>query len=543
MPGLAVSKCRFAARSVHRVALASLCASFACAVPLTPAHADDEAKLLKDPVVPVPPLFDQADIDKARAALDGIVEKAMQRTGLPGAAVGVVYKDKVIYAKGFGVREVGKPGRIDPKTVFLLASVSKPIASTIVAKLVGDGIVKWDDRAKSHNPAFALNDPYVTDHATIADLLSHRSGLRTGSGDLLEDLGFDRDYILSHLDQQPLDPFRSTYHYSNFGYTAGGIAAAVASGQVWEDLAETALFEPAGMATASYLHADYLAHEDRAYIHVRNKDGAWVAKYDRDADAEAPAGGANASLTDMLRFLRLQLGQGTLDGKEIVKADALAPTHVPQVIPGSPPSPAARAGFYGFGWNISYDDEGRARIGHSGAFDLGTATFITFMPGEDFGLVVLTNGQPIGVPEAIGAAFFDVAQNGRETVDWVGFMGGIFAQMMAAEAPQVDYTKAPENPKPARELAVYAGTYGNSYYGPLTVSAEGDKLSMTLGPQGAPTRFALAHFDGDTFSFETVGENANGLAGAIFTVSEDGKATKVVLDYYDRTGLGTFVRE
>ena len=87
------------------------------------------------------------------------------------------------------------------------------------------------------------------------------------------------------------------------------------------------------------------------------------------------------------------------------------------------------------------------------------------------------------------------------------------------------------------------GATATTYYGPLTVSAEGDKLSMRMGPQAAPTTFALSHFDGDTFSFETIGENANGLAGAIFTVGDDGKASKVVLDYYDRTGLGTFVRE
>jgi len=519
-------------------------ASLALGLAVSPAVAEDATKpLLKAPVVPVPPLFDQAAIDTATAALDGIVQHAMERTGLPGVAVGVVYKDKVIYAKGFGLREVGKDGTIDPDTVFLLASVSKPIASTVVAKLVGDGVVKWDDPAKTHNPAFALNDPYVTEHATIADLMSHRSGLHTGAGDLLEDLGFDRTYILSHLDQQPLDPFRVTYHYSNFGYTAGGIAAAVAAGQSWEDLADEALFKPAGMTTASYRHADYLTNKDRAHIHVRQKDGTWVAKYDRNADAEAPAGGANTSLNDMLRFVRLQLGNGTLDGKEIVKADALAPAHEPQVIPGPPRIPAARAGFYGFGWNVSYDDEGRVRLGHSGAFELGTGTNITFMPGEDLGIVVLTNGQPIGVAEAIGAAFLDVAQNGKQTVDWVGFMGGIFAQMAAADAPEVDYAKLPSDPKPAHELTAYAGQYGNGYYGPLAVSADGRKLSMSMGPQGAPTTFALTHFDGDTFSFETIGENANGLAGAIFTVGEDGKTSKVVLDYYDRTGLGTFVRE
>jgi len=373
--------------------------------------------------------------------------------------------------------------------------------------------------------------------------MSHRSGLHTGAGDLLEDLGFDRDYILSHLDQQPLDPFRSTYHYSNFGYTAGGTAAAVAAGKTWEDLAETVLFKPAGMTTASYRHADYLAHEDRARIHARLKDGTWAAKYDRDPDAEAPAGGASASLNDMLRFMRIQLGSGTLDGKTIVDEDALTPPHEPQVIPGPPRSPAARAGFYGFGWNVSYDDEGRARIGHSGAFELGAATNVTFMPGEDLGIVVLTNGMPIGVAEAVGAAFLDVAQNGKQTVDWVGFLGGLFDQMRAAEAPEVDYTDVPASPKPAQNLTAYTGGYGNSYYGPLTVSADGGKLSMAMGPQGAPVTFTLTHFDGDTFSFETIGENANGLAGAIFTLGEDGHAEKVVLDYYDRTGLGTFVRD
>jgi hypothetical protein len=317
----------------------------------------------------------------------------------------------------------------------------------------------------------------------------------------------------------------------------------VAAGKSWEDLAEAALFKPAGMTSASYRHADYLAHENRAHIHKRLKDGIWAALYDRDADAEAPAGGASASLNDMLRFLRLQLGKGILDGQKIVDADALAQSHMPQVIPGPPASPAARASYYGFGWNISYDDEGRTRIGHSGAFELGTATNITFMPGEDLGIVVLTNGQPFGVAEAVGAAFLDVAQNNKQTVDWVGFMGGIFERMAAADAPAVDYAKTPAQPKPARDLSAYVGHYGNSYYGPLVVSVRGDGLSMAMGPQARSTTFALSHFDGDTFSFETLGENANGLAGAIFTIGERDKATRVVLDFYDRTGLGTFVRE
>jgi CubicO group peptidase (beta-lactamase class C family) len=188
------------------MALALIAGASLCAMTL----ATRGEELLEAPVVPVPPLFDEAAIEHALSALDGAVDHAMAQTGVPGIAVGVVYKDEIVYAKGFGVREVGKSEAIDTNTVFLLASVSKSMASTVVAKLVGQRLLAWTDPARKHNPAFALSDPYVTEHTTIVDLLSHRSGLHTGAGDLLEDLGFDRDTILARIDQQPLDPFRST---------------------------------------------------------------------------------------------------------------------------------------------------------------------------------------------------------------------------------------------------------------------------------------------------------------------------------------------
>jgi CubicO group peptidase (beta-lactamase class C family) len=246
MPIVATPDVGSASHNLRRKVSAISCGvSLACIFSVGVAVADEVARpLLKAPVAPVPPLLSEAAINTAVAALDAIVAETMTRTDVPGVAVGVVYKYQVVYARGFGVREVGKPAAIDAETRFLLASVSKPIAATVVAWLVDDGLVDWDDPAKMHNPAFALIDPYVSEHATIADLLSHRSGLSTGAGDLLEDLGFDRDYILSHIDQQPLDPFRATYHYSNFGYTSGAVAAATATGKSWEDLADAVLFEP-----------------------------------------------------------------------------------------------------------------------------------------------------------------------------------------------------------------------------------------------------------------------------------------------------------
>jgi CubicO group peptidase (beta-lactamase class C family) len=192
-----------AAAVVTLTALTSACAAAGGAV-AAPAPATSTLP----PVPPAPaPSVSQEQVDRALSSLDGLVTDAMDRTGVPGVAVAVVYRDQVVYSKGFGVREVGRPEPVDPDTVFQLASVSKPLASTVVAGVVGQGVVEWDQPVGRYDPSFALSDPYVTEHATIADLLSHRSGLHTGAGDLLEDLGFDREYILSHLDQQPLDPF------------------------------------------------------------------------------------------------------------------------------------------------------------------------------------------------------------------------------------------------------------------------------------------------------------------------------------------------
>lgn len=503
------------------------------------------APLRPTPLNPTPPSLTPEQVDVAVAGLDALVLNAMKKTGVPGIAVAVVYRDEIVFAKGFGVREIGKPAPIDTDTVFQLASVSKPIASTVVAGLVGRDILDWHDPVREYDLSFALSDPYVSTHATFADLMSHRSGLHTGAGDLLEDLGYGRAYILAHLKQQPLDSFRSSYHYSNFGYTAGGQAAAVAAGMAWADLAEETLFKPLGMARSSYRHADYMAHANRARLHAigADPDGpAWVAKYERFPDAEAPAGGASASIADIARYLRLQLNEGRFEGRSLIDADALAATHAPQQITGPPRTPTSRAAFYGFGWNVSYDEHGYLELGHSGAFYLGAATNISLLPSEELGIAVFTNAAPIGVAEAIAKSFLDIARNGAQTVDWLGFYGMVFRAMRNAEMNEFDYAEPPTAAEPPGPLDDYEGVYANDYYGPVTIARLGDRLTMTLGPTDRPIARALAPYDGDTFTFETFGENAVGPTGAAFARDASGAVSKVVLDYYDRSGLGTFRR-
>ncbi|RPF35048.1 serine hydrolase [Streptomyces sp. TLI_185] len=486
-----------------------------------------------------PPQLTRAEVESAVSKLDDVVRDAMRRTGVPGVAVGVVHNDKVLYLKGFGLRKAGTKDRVGADTVFQLASVSKPIASTVVAAVVGEKTVGWDDPVVDHNPGFKLKDPWVTRHVTLADLFSHRSGLPDHAGDVLEDLGYDRSYILDHLRYEPSAPFRAHYAYTNFGLTEAGVATARAAGTSWEKLSDEKLYRPLGMGSTSSSFADYEKAGNKAALHVKTGD-TWRAEHVRDPDAQSPAGGASSTARDMTKWLRLQLGNGKFEGRQVVDAEALEQTHLPRMVSEPPHAPAGRSGFYGLGWNVSYDDQGRLKLGHSGGFALGAATNVALLPSEKLGIVVLTNGEPIGVPEAIASTFLDTASTGGPTVDWLTFLGPIFKQSLHGEQSPVDYSKPPASPAPAKANSAYTGTYSNDYYGPMTVSVQGNELTMQLGPR--KQRFSLSHYDGDTFSYRTTGEMAVGLSGVTFTVGPGGRADKVRVEHLDTSGLGTFTR-
>src|SRR5262245_4511715 len=302
-----------------------------------------------------PAAADDLPAGKVTAALPGLEKYAdglREKTGVPGLAVAVAHGDRVVYLKGFGVRELGKPDAVDPDTVFQLASVSKPLTATVIAGVVGDKAAKWDSRTSDLDPAFRLSGDYASGEVTLRDLLCHRTGLPDHAGDLLEDLGYSRAEVLHRLRfLKPAGAFRSGYGYTNFGFTEAGVAAAKAVGKTWEDLAADRLFKPLGMDRTSYRHADYAAAANRAKLHARI-EGKWVAKYDRDPDAQAPAGGASSTARDLAKWMRLLLADGTFDGKRVIAAEALAETYRPQVVKEPAKKPTDPTGFYGLGWNV-----------------------------------------------------------------------------------------------------------------------------------------------------------------------------------------------
>lgn len=481
-----------------------------------------------------------AGVERGLGALPGIIQHVLQETGVPGMSIAVVVGDDTAFAEGYGTKIAGQDDPVDASTVFQIASVSKSLTGTIIAKAVSDGIVDWDTPVRELLPGFALSDPYVTQHGTIADYMTHRSGLYTGAGDDLETLGFDRDTILDRLRLLPLDAFRSTYNYSNFGITVAGEAVATAAGTSWEELAERTLFGPLGMTATSARYEDYLARDDRATINAL-VDGSYAPLYQRDPDAEAPAGGVSSNVIDLAEWMKLVLAGGALDGQAYIDQDALLPAISGQIVSGWPSAPGDRGGEYGYGFNVGTALNGRPTVSHSGAFLLGTGTNFRMLPGLGLGVVALTNGSPVGAAEAVVAAFLDIVLYGHETRDWTPAYQAAFAHYFEPEGDLVDVAR-PANPAPPADLAAYAGVYRSEYFGDLRVTVDGDGLLGRLGPTGG-FEIRLEPWNGDVFAFDVSGEEAppGSRSSAAFTRS-GAAATAVTLAYFDRWGLGTFTR-
>jgi len=482
------------------------------------------------------PLPDDA-VGKAVARLDGLAGDLMKSSGVPGMAVAVVHGGKTVYAKGFGVKNATQPAgpdnAVDPDTVFQVASVSKSLSASVVAQQVGAKTVDWNTPIVSQLPWFALSDPAVTSMVSIGDMMSHRSGLPDHAGDMLEDLGADRRQVLEKLREFPLDPFRISYAYTNFGFTTGAEATAAAAHKPWEDLAADVLFRPLGMTTASYRYADFERRPDRAVGHIR-VDGTFAPRYVRDADAQAPAGGASASVHDMTRWLTMILGNGSIDGKQIVDPAALLPALTPQSVSDRATEPAARSGFYGYGFNVSTTAAARMALTHSGGFELGAGSNILILPSADVAIVALTNATPIGVPETLTAEFADLVQFGEIKQDWKTLYQNAFEKIDAPVGSLVG-KQPPADPAPAAPLASYVGTYRNDFWGPASVTELDGKLRLRLGQK---LDVELRHWNGNEFTFAFVTENAP--PGTLSKATFDGP--RLTLEYYDDEGKGVFTR-
>jgi CubicO group peptidase (beta-lactamase class C family) len=291
-------------------------------------------------------------------------------------------------------------------------------------------------------------------------------------------LGYSCPEILHKMRMVPLvGQFRETYHYSNFGYTEGAIAAVIKTGKTWEEVAHERLYSKIGMTSTSSRYSDYENNPNKAALHYL-QNGVYKNWFVREADSEAPAGGASSNVRDLSKWVQLQLDGGSFGGEQIVDRTALEETHKAQicsaeagpVAPGQCPNK-----FYGLGWNVSHDSQGRLQLSHSGAFLLGTATAVYMLPSEHIGIVALANGTPTGIPESVCLTFLDYFRFGSPQFDYLTVLKPIFLAMVdETQDGSTDYSKAPgpSNPAPAGPLSGYVGTYVSPYYGKLRVAVE-----------------------------------------------------------------------
>jgi CubicO group peptidase (beta-lactamase class C family) len=472
----------------------------------------------------------------ALSQLDLLASELVANEKVPGLSIAVVYRGEAVYLKGFGIREAGKSERVDEDTVFQLASLSKPIASTIVAALANEGNLTWNTRIRDIDPLFRLYESYATEAATIADLFAHRSGLWGDAGNDLESLGFGRDEILSRLRfLRPAYTFRGHFAYSNFGLTAGAIAAAKTTRLTWEELAQQKLYGPLGMASTSSRYADFLTKQNRAALHVL-VGGKWQVKMTRQPDAQSPAGGVSSSARDLAQWMRLQLSHGTLDGMRIIKADALAETHLPAILRGRNPI-SDEPSFYGLGWVIDYSNRG-VRLSHGGAFSAGVRTAIELLPSEQLGILILCNAFPTGVPEGVAASFFDLVFDGTTSRDWVSEWNSYIEAAYGAQfvaAATAPFAQRPASPSLSLPLPTYEGVFMNDYVGRAAVTVSDGVLTLGLGPDGV-LRLPLHHFDRDLFVVYPSEEAPDYPTAVTFSIGPDQKADEIVIEMLNGNG-------
>ena len=504
-----------------------------------PVRAEASGGLVPPPqysAVPAP----REQIEKAIEKLDDVARDVLGASKIPGLAVAVVWEGKTVYMKGHGVRRAGEPAPVDADTVFLLASLSKSIGATVVARQVAAGKISWATPVAGPLPWFTLGDLWISKHVTIGDLYGHRSGLPDHAGDDLEDLGYDRRTILERLRHLPLAPFRANYAYTNFGLTAAAEAVAMAAGVDWETLSETTLYRPIEMLSTSSRHADFLKRTNRAIPHIPGATGFEPVEL-RQPDAQSPAGGVSSNVRDMANWLALILANGRHNGSDFIAKDALLPAISPQVISSHPYAADARASTYGFGFGVNVQSSGRVAISHSGAFSLGAGTTFTILPSLDIGIVVLTNASPIGAAEAIASTFADLVQLGEPSRDWFTAYNTAMAPLMRPVGSLAGKLP-PENRKPPRALTAYVGQYENSYFGKARVELRGGRLVLVLGPRDHAE--PLEPWDGDDFVYRPFNENApkGSVSRVSFKTFRDGGMGSVTIELLNENGLGEFSR-
>ncbi len=478
-----------------------------------------------------------AQADPLLQDLEATIERGMRDWEIPGLAIAIVRDDSVVYARGFGVRELGRPEPVDEHTLFAIGSASKAFTAAAVAMLVDEGRLRWDDPATLHLPDFQLFDPWATRQLTVRDLLTHRVGLARGD-QLWYASGLDRDEILRRTRYlEPSWGFRAEFGYQNLMYLAAGQLVRAVTGRSWDDFTTDRIFAPLGMATSSTstVGLDDLLNVARPHAEI---DGGLRPIPYRNIDNVGPAGSINSSVHEMASWVRLQLDGGSFNGQRLLEEATVAEMHTPLMLVRrsgrwADMTPASNFMAYGLGWFLN-DHRGRMVVQHGGNID-GMHALVGMMPAERVGVVVLTNRSGNSLTYALMYHLFDTVV-GETPEDWnARLLAARDAAIASAETAraQVEAARVPDT-SPSRPLDRYAAAYDHPMYGTVTVSAGPRGLVLERG-QALVADLEHWHYD----TFRTVWRDA-ALGSSFVVFSLDARARPARLEL---PGMGTFERQ
>jgi CubicO group peptidase (beta-lactamase class C family) len=453
---------------------------------------------------------------------DGFVDQVMKDWKVPGLAVAVVKDGKMIYAKGFGYRDVKKGLKVTPDTLFAIGSCSKAFTATAMAILVDEGKLDWDKPVRNYLPDFMLHDGYATEHIRPRDLVTHQSGLPRhdmawyGSPLSRKEL-FER---LRYL--EPSKPLHARFQYNNLMYMTAGVLIERISGSTWEEFVRKKILDPLEMKSSNFSVNDSRKAADFSLPYGEVNDEVKEIPF-RNIDAIGPAGSINSSVNEMTRWLLTQLGKGKFNAKQIVSEKSLGEVHTPQIVAGGDLKyDESFYSSYAMGWAVtSY--RGHPSLSHGGGID-GFTSHVRFLPKDQLGVVVLTNSaSPASgliasnvVDRMLGMSEAPWAQRAKEDAS-----KGREAQ---AKAKAEDEAKRKKDAPPTHALKDYAGRFEHPAYQTLAVTQEGERLKFDLhGLAGA-----LKHYHYDIFQVAN-DEPALGGTKVTFLMNRAGEIDRVAI--------------
>lgn len=474
--------------------------------------------------------------------LDDKVRNGMREWQIPGMAVAVVKDGEIIYAKGFGEKKLGEGERVDEHTLFGIASVSKNITAAALAMLVDEGKISWDTPVVDVIPWFKLKDPWITSQVTVRDALTHQVGLGRMIGNRLQFMsGHSRDDLIRALRYMDFEkPFRASYVYSNMMYSVAGQVIEYASGLTWDEFLKQRIFDPIGMNSNTSVRS-ITAQSNAAWPH-QYIEGEVVPIARRNWDNAGPAGGINASVTDVAKWLILQMGEpGVYQGKRLVSARQMAEIQRPQVARPSSGNPYGSQLSYGLGWNI-LDYRGHRVLTHGGATD-GFNTAAYMMPELNLGIIVVGNAfNQLGdaIAYTVMDAFVNQTASGSHNVVETDHLRRYITNYRrnfdaATKAREAIHAARKLGTQTALPLASYVGRYTHPAYQMVDVREGEQGLEIRLW-ENEEVVADLEHWHHDTF--RAVWRNrAQREEFVRFDLGQDGQVAGITIEFVLRPHL------